>query len=169
MKVSRGAHRRLSCQGPHCLRGACREEDDDHERQAAFLHASGFARAQVSRPALRLGGHAQSLSARPAGTFRSGEEGLWITLGERRGKYHIGNVCKVDLTGLCSIRYLSLTLSTVCVPPSSPHPEPPTPPLSSTCLFKQCSCFHINFYDLRFEEGFSLLGVACLWKMFFRS
>ena len=64
---------RRSCQGPHCSRGACREEDDDHERKAAFLHAPGPARAQVSRPALRLGGHAQSLSARPAGTFRSGE------------------------------------------------------------------------------------------------
>lgn len=74
---------RFSCQGPHCLRGACREEDDDHEWQAAFLHAPGSSRVQVSRPALRLGGHAQSLSARPAGTFRSGER--MAVLGERRG------------------------------------------------------------------------------------
>lgn len=74
-----------------------------------------------------------------------------------RGKYHTGNVCKVDLTGLCSIRYLSLS------PLSVPPLPPPNPilPISSTCLFKQCSCFHINFYDLRFEEG-SLLSSALL-------
>lgn len=82
-------------------------------------------------------------------------------LGERRGKYHTGKVCKVDLTGLCSIRYLPLSLSPLSVFPPSPPPNPPPPPLSSTCLFKQCSCFHINFYDLRFEEG-SLLSSALL-------
>lgn len=64
---------RRACQGPHTtceVRASAK--DDDHERQAAFLHAPGPARAQVSRPALGCGGHAQSLSARPAGTSRSG-------------------------------------------------------------------------------------------------
>lgn len=78
------------------------------------------------------------------------------------GKYHSGNVCKVDLTGLCSILHLSHSLLCLCSPsPLLLLPNPPPPLLSSTCLFKQCSCFHINFYDLRFEEG-SLLSSALL-------
>lgn len=56
------------CQG-HTAACDVRAEDDDHERQAAFLHAPGSARAQIPRPARGLGRHAQSLSACPAGTL----------------------------------------------------------------------------------------------------
>lgn len=53
--------------------------------------------------------------------------------------------CKVDLTGLCS------------TPPPPPHAT-----LSASIHVSiQRSCFHINFYDLRFEEG-SLLSSALL-------
>lgn len=48
-----------------------RNEDDDHERQAAFLYAPCAAGAQILWPAREFGRHAQSLSACPAGMFLS--------------------------------------------------------------------------------------------------
>lgn len=41
--------------------------------------------------------------------------------------------------------------SPVRTPPLSTPPPPLS--LSPRCLFKQSCCFHINFYDLCFEEG----------------
>lgn len=113
-------------------------------------------------PGLHSGSEGMRRVCLPAPQVRSGR-------GVRGGEeYHTGNVCKVDLTGLCSLSALSpslpvspLSLSTLRPPPPLPSPPPHPPPLSSTCLFKQCSSFHINFYDLRFEEG-SLLSSALL-------
>lgn len=56
------------------------------------------------------------------------------------------------MTGLCSIPAISLTL------PVSVFPLSPSSLISSTFI---PACFHINFYDLRFEEG-SLLSSALL-------
>lgn len=107
-------------------------------------------------PGLHSGAEGMRRVCLPAPQVRGGQG--CVCGGERRGHQPPEKVCKVDLTGLCSIH---------CLPPLSPSAVCVLPPhhllllLSSTCLFMQCSCFHINFYDLRFEEG-SLLSSALL-------
>lgn len=59
---------------------------------------------------------------------------------------------------LLSSHLFSITSSPLSLPCA---PPPPSPSLSSTCLFKQSLCFHINFYDMCFEEG-----SLCAWKCF---
>lgn len=74
-------------------------------------------------PGLHSGSEGMRRVCLPAPQVRSGQGRMtgvyWV---RERGKYHTGNVCKVDLTGLCSIRYLSLSLLSVPPSPSQPHP-----------------------------------------------
>ena len=79
-------------------------------------------------PGLHSGSEGMRRVCLPAPQVRSGR-------GVRGGEdYHTGNVCKVDLTGLCSLSALSLSfspsllLSLLCVPP--PPPQPPSSPTS---------------------------------------
>lgn len=114
-----------------------RNEDDDHERQAALLYAPGAAGAQILWPAREFGRHAQGVSACPAGM-------LVIYLRHKCiiKKYTFKTFLSGSERTLLSTPVLVLSLS-LTTPPS----------LSSTCLFKQSCYFHINFYDLCFEEG----------------
>lgn len=82
-------------------------------------------------PGLHSGSEGMRRVCLPAPQVRSGR-------GVRGGEeYHTGNVCKVDLTGLCSLSALSpslpvspLSLSTLRPPPSPPQPpSSPTSPL----------------------------------------
>lgn len=105
-----------------------RNEDDGHERQAALLHAP------CAAPELR--GHAADVPACPAGTSHA--------------KLFVYCLRSVTLRCFELLQHPS-------IPPS---PASPFYPLSSralslspTCLSKQSCCFHINFYDLCFEEG----------------
>ncbi len=105
-----------------------RNEDDGHERQAALLHAP------CAAPELR--GHAAGVPACPAGT---------------------SHAKLLVLSSFCHFEMF-------WVAPASIHPSLPSLSflsseltralsLSPTCLSKQSCCFHINFYDLCFEEG----------------
>lgn len=82
-------------------------------------------------PGLHSGTEGMRRVCLPAPQVRSGRGRTAVedTGWEEGEKYHTGNVCKVNLTGLCSIRYLSHSLLCLCSPsPPLLLPNPPPPP-----------------------------------------